>query len=62
MNAYLNRIATAVPPHDVHRKFVSFAPTLLSREQDKKLFARMAERGADRASLFPSSNLILPMV
>jgi predicted naringenin-chalcone synthase len=41
--AYINRIATAVPQHDVHRTFVRFAHTLLDRRCGK-LFARMAER------------------
>lgn len=42
--AYVNRIATAVPPFDVHGKFVAYAPRLLSSPRDRKLFARMAER------------------
>jgi alpha-pyrone synthase len=42
--AYLNRIATAVPPHDVHRKFVEHAPSLLADERSRRLFRRMADR------------------
>jgi predicted naringenin-chalcone synthase len=42
--AYLNRIATAVPPHDVHRKFVEHAPSLLPDERSRRLFQRMADR------------------
>ena len=42
--AYLNMIATAVPEHDIHSKFVSYAPQLLKDERDLALFARMAER------------------
>lgn len=42
--AYINRIGRAVPAHDVHRKFVTFAPTLLADERARRLFARMAER------------------
>jgi predicted naringenin-chalcone synthase len=41
--AYLNRIATAVPPNDVHRVFVGFAETLLG-ERARPVFRRMAER------------------
>lgn len=41
---FINRIATAVPPFDVHSKFVDYAPQLLGDSRDRKLFARMAER------------------
>src|ERR1700738_4080279 len=41
--AYINRIATAVPPNDVHNSFVRFAGTLLD-ERRGKLFARRADR------------------
>lgn len=44
MAAYLNRIATAVPDHDVHDAFVSFADTLLTDRRSQLLFRRMAER------------------
>jgi predicted naringenin-chalcone synthase len=43
--AYINRIGTANPPFDVHRRFVDFAPSLLSAESTRQLFHRMAERG-----------------
>src|SRR5690606_7816663 len=42
--AYLNRIGTAVPPHQVHEKFVAFAPRLLPGPRERRLFERMAER------------------
>jgi predicted naringenin-chalcone synthase len=42
--AYVNRIATAVPEFDVHRKFVEYAPRLLGDGRTRRLFARMAER------------------
>jgi predicted naringenin-chalcone synthase len=42
--AFINRIGRAVPAHDVHRKFVDFAPRLLADERARRLFARMAER------------------
>jgi predicted naringenin-chalcone synthase len=44
MAAYLNRIATAVPEHDVHDAFVAFADTLLTDRRSQVLFRRMAER------------------
>jgi len=42
--AYINQIATSVPPYDVHHKFNSYAPTLLPDERQQKLFRRMAQR------------------
>lgn len=44
-DAYLNRIATATPPNDVHLPFVTFGATLLTERRDKLLFERMAKRG-----------------
>ncbi|HEX6014971.1 MAG TPA: type III polyketide synthase [Geminicoccaceae bacterium] len=41
---YLNRVATAVPTHDVHRKFVEYAPSLLADDRSRRLFQRMADR------------------
>jgi len=42
--AYINQIATAVPEHDIHSKFVDCAPSLLHEERHRALFRRMAER------------------
>lgn len=43
--AFVNRIATAVPAHDVHRAFVAFAHALFrDRPREQALFARMAEK------------------
>jgi alpha-pyrone synthase len=45
--AHLNRIATAVPDHDVHEAFVAFADSLLAGAPDprsRSLFHRMASR------------------
>jgi predicted naringenin-chalcone synthase len=43
--AYINRIATAVPPNDVHAKFVGLAETLLSQDRHRRsVFRRMAAR------------------
>jgi predicted naringenin-chalcone synthase len=40
--AYIHRIATAVPPHDVHRPFVDFAESMLPEGTQRNLFKRMA--------------------
>jgi hypothetical protein len=40
--AYINRIATAVPPHDVHRAFLEFATSMLAEGTMRNLFRRMA--------------------
>ncbi len=42
--AYLNRVATAVPPHDVHGTFVGFAGRLIRDRRAHALFERMAAR------------------
>ncbi len=43
--AHINRIATAVPPHDVHQTFLRFASGLLSHDADTlALFQRMAQK------------------
>ena len=42
--AYVNRIGTAVPAHDMHAPFVTFADTLLMDDRSRSLFGRMAER------------------
>jgi len=44
--AYLNRIATAVPPHDMHRAFSAFAESMLPDGTPKNLFRRMARLSA----------------
>jgi predicted naringenin-chalcone synthase len=44
--AYINRIATAVPPHDVHRAFIEFADSLLDEGTVRSLFRRMARMSA----------------
>ena len=40
--AHINRIATAVPPFDVHQAFISFATGLLPEGTTRNLFKRMA--------------------
>lgn len=39
--AFLNRIGTAVPDHDIHAEFVAFGRTLLPDVRSRALFARM---------------------
>lgn len=58
--AYLNRIATAVPRHDVHALFAQHALNALKDEPRKaRLFARMTERSAieHRYSFLAPENL-----
>jgi len=44
--AYINRIATGVPPCDVHSAFVSYALSLFERDERRsKALKRMIERG-----------------
>lgn len=42
--AYLNRIATAVPEHDVHHAFVVFAEQMLADPRLRTVFRRMVSR------------------
>lgn len=42
--AYLNRVATAVPDHDVHSAFVFFAQEMLTDLRLRNVFRRMASR------------------
>jgi alpha-pyrone synthase len=44
--AHIQRIATAVPPHDVHRAFVTFAETMLPEGTARNLFKRMVRMSA----------------
>jgi predicted naringenin-chalcone synthase len=41
---HINRIGAAVPAHDVHAAFVTFARTLLDTDKTRMVFDRMAER------------------
>jgi predicted naringenin-chalcone synthase len=49
-DAFINRIATSLPPHDVHHAFLAFGRAMLAGDPRKRaLFDRMAERsGIDR--------------
>src|SRR3954467_12166144 len=42
--AFINRIATANPPHDVHHTFLRFGQLMLGDNRRVALFDRMAER------------------
>jgi len=42
--AHINRIATAVPPHDVHRAFIGFARTLLEERRAVTIFDRLVDK------------------
>jgi alpha-pyrone synthase len=42
--AFINRIATAVPEHEVHEKFVRLAERALQNPASRTLFTRMASR------------------
>jgi alpha-pyrone synthase len=44
--AYIQRISTAVPPHDIHHAFVTFAETLLPEGTVRNLFRRMVRMSA----------------
>ncbi|WP_263359815.1 type III polyketide synthase [Acidicapsa ligni] len=52
--AYLNRIATAVPEHDVHDAFAAFAENMLADPRRRTVFRRMVSRAdiAHRYSFF----------
>ena len=42
--AYINRVATTVPPHDVHAVFRSFAQSSFKDRRNSLLFQRMADK------------------
>ena len=44
--AHINRIATAVPRHDVHAPFIDFAASLLAEGAARNLFRRMVRMSA----------------
>jgi alpha-pyrone synthase len=52
---FINRIATALPPHDVHQGFLDFGRRMLRNDGRRlALFNRMADRSgiAHRYSIF----------
>jgi len=44
VQAHINRIGTALPPHDVHQAFISFVGDLIEDRRDAALFRRMESR------------------
>lgn len=44
MDAYLNRVSTAVPSNDVHRAFIDFAAALLGGGRSGPVFERLVQR------------------
>lgn len=44
--AYINRIATAVPPHDMHKAFICFAEGLMPEGTPRNLYRRMVRLAA----------------
>jgi predicted naringenin-chalcone synthase len=42
--AYINRIGTALPPHDVHDSFLNFMSGALPAGKSRNVFGRMAQR------------------
>ena len=44
ITAYLNRVASAVPEHNVHHAFVDYADNMLTDRRVRALFRRMATR------------------
>ena len=44
MGAFLNRVSTAVPPNDVHARFVRFAAELLDGSRGQAVFDRLVSR------------------
>lgn len=57
--AYLNRIATAVPEHDVHDAFAVFAENMLADQRLRPVFRRMVSRSgiAHRYSFFDAQKI-----
>ncbi|KFG68466.1 type III polyketide synthase [Microvirga sp. BSC39] len=58
--AYINRIGTAVPEHDVHQTFIGFVDRFLPERKEKLLFRRMVQRSGIEhrySTLAPSENL-----
>ncbi|NIJ06692.1 putative naringenin-chalcone synthase [Sphingomonas vulcanisoli] len=51
--AHINRIATAVPPHEVHEAFVRFVAGTITDDKRRQVFLRMVARaGIDRRFSF----------
>lgn len=59
MSAFINRIGTATPPHDIHAPFLAFASASLPDTKSRAVFDRMAERSGigHRYSFMQAGNL-----
>lgn len=59
-SAYINRISTAVPEHDVHNVFVDFMLDGLTEARQRRVFERMAQRSgiSHRFSGLSPDNLV----
>ena len=44
MKTYLNSVSTALPPYDVHQKFINYVSGGLTDSREQRLFLRMAKR------------------
>ncbi|GLR65757.1 naringenin-chalcone synthase [Acidocella aquatica] len=58
--AYINRIGTALPPHDVHAAFLRFIPPALPEGKTRSVFERMAQRSgiAHRYSVLAQEGMV----
>ena len=61
-SAFLNAIGSAVPGHDVHQLFISWANAQLGSDRERKLFERMAAQSGieHRWSVLPGSGADVP--
>jgi alpha-pyrone synthase len=64
--AYINKIGTAIPPYESHRRFIDYACCLLSSVRTRQLFRKMAERAQiERSYSFfepsPDETLSIPI-
>lgn len=57
-NAWINRIGTAVPPHDMHQAFIAAGRSLLEDERSRSRFDRMAAMSgiAHRYAILPPAS------
>lgn len=57
--AHINRIGTALPPHDVHARFVAYMHKMLNTGKSEKAFDRMVQRSGigHRYSVLPVDDL-----
>ena len=46
MTAHINRIATSVPVHDIHRPFIDLAESMITNESVRSIFRRMVRLSA----------------